>query len=244
MATARGARRKGDPWAGRGARRARRLALGLERLGWPESSIDRLLAAADAASFPRGRVIYRDGSAAARLYWVLEGVAKLFVPGALGRRVLVTLAKPGALLGSHLVIGGRRLDTAIALTPMHVAAIETATFQEIVHELPPEITQRMTRGTLDYYSRTFLRTVKLLTLDLRGKLALGLLDVADGFGVTDADGRLVKVRLTHEDLAELTGISRARVTKALAEFAAQGLVVRRGRDLVVRVRELREVCGD
>jgi hypothetical protein len=29
----------------------------------------------------------------------------------------------------------------------------------------------------------------------------------------------------------------------LAEFTEQGLVVRRGRDLVVRVRELREVCG-
>jgi CRP/FNR family transcriptional regulator len=224
-------------------RRARKLAAGLIRLGWPAPSIERLVEAADLASFPRGRVIYRDGSAATRLYWMLDGVAKLIVPGSLGRRVLVSLAKPGALLGSHLVVAGRRLDTAIALTPVHAAAIDTAEFQSIVHELPPAITQLMTRGTLDYFSRTFLRTVKLLTLDLRGKLALGLLDLAEGFGVMDAEGRLVKVRLTHEDLAELTGISRARVTKTIAEFSTQGLVVRRGRDLVVRVRELREVAG-
>jgi len=224
-------------------RRARKLAQGLRRLGWPEASIERLLDAAELVAFPRGRVIYRDASAATRLYWMLEGVAKLSIPGGLGRRVLVTLAKPGSLLGSYMVVGGRRLDTASALTPIRAASIDVGAFQEIVSELPPPVIQSMTRGTLDYFSRTFVRTVKLLTLDLRGKLALGLLDVADGFGVVDADGRLLKVRLTHEELAELTGISRARVTKALQEFAVQGLVVRRGRDLVVNARQLRELFG-
>jgi CRP-like cAMP-binding protein len=224
-------------------RRGRKLAQGLVRLGWPAESVTRLLDAAELVSFPRNRVIYRDGSAATRLFWMLDGVAKLFIPGALGKRVLVSLAKPGALLGSHLIVGGRRLDTAIALTPIRAAAIDIAAFQEIVVDLPPPIIQAMTRGTLDYFSRTFLRTVRLLTLDLRGKLALGLLDVADGFGVAEAEGRLIKVRLTHEDLAELTGISRARVTQVLREFETQGVVVRRGRDLVVKPRALRDVCG-
>lgn len=224
-------------------RRARKLAQGLRRLGWPEPSVERLLEAAELVAFPRGRVIYRDGSAATRLYWMLDGVAKLSIPGGLGRRVLVTLAKPGSLLGSYMVVGERRLDTASALTAIRAAAIDVPSFQSIVSDLPPPVIQSMTRGTLDYFSRTFVRTVKLLTLDLRGKLALGLLDVADGFGVVDADGRLLKVRLTHEELAELTGLSRARVTKALAEFAELGLVVRRGRDLVVNAKQLRELCG-
>jgi len=224
-------------------RRARKLAQGLRRLGWPEDSIARLLESAELVSFPRGRVIYRDGSAAARLYWMLDGVAKLSIPGGLGRRVLVTLAKPGSLLGSYMVVGERRLDTASALTAIRAAAIDVPSFQSIVSELPPAVIQSMTRGTLDYFSRTFVRTVKLLTLDLRGKLALGLLDIADGFGVVDADGRLLKIRLTHEELAELTGLSRARVTKALREFAEAGMVVRRGRDLVVNAKQLRDVCG-
>lgn len=224
-------------------RSTRKLSQGLRRLGWPEDRIDELLDEARSVRFDRGRVLYRDGSTATELFWMLEGVAKLSVPGALGKRVLVALAKPGALLGSHLVVGGKRLDEATALTPLHAAALPNARFREITAGLPVPVLQEMTRVTLDYLSRTFARTVKLLTLDLRGKLALGLLDVADGFGVVDADGRLLKIRLTHEELADLTGVSRARVTKALREFADQGLVVRRGRDLVIRARELREVCG-
>lgn len=224
-------------------RSARKLSAGLRRLGWPEAEIDQFLDEARSVRFERGRVLYRDGSSATDLYWMLEGVAKLSVPGALGKRVLVALAKPGALLGMHLVAGGKRLDEASALTPLHAAEISSTRFREITAGLPVAVLQEMTRVTLDYLSRTFARTVKLLTLDLRGKLALGLLDVADGFGVIDADGRLLKIRLTHEEIADLTGVSRARVTKALREFADQGLVVRRGRDLVIRARELREVCG-
>jgi CRP-like cAMP-binding protein len=223
-------------------RSARKLQAGLRRLGWPDDRIEELLDSARSVRFERGCVLYRDGSTATDLYWMLEGVAKLSVPGALGKRVLVALAKPGALLGSHLVVGGKRLDEAAALTPLHAAAIPNATFREITAGLPVPVLQEMTRVTLDYLAKTFARTVKLLTLDLRGKLALGLLDVADGFGVVDADGRLLKIRLTHEELADLTGVSRARVTKALREFAEQGLVVRRGRDLVIRAPELREVC--
>lgn len=234
---------RADPPLRDQARSTRKLEAGLRRLGWPDASIDDLVDAARSVRFERGRVLYRDGSTATDLFWMLEGVAKLSVPGALGRRVLVALAKPGALLGSHLVVSGRRLDEATALTPLHAAAIPNARFREITSHLPTPVLQEMTRVTLDYLSRTFARTVKLLTLDLRGKLALGLLDVADGFGVIDADGRLLKIRLTHEELADLTGVSRARVTKALREFAEQGLVVRRGRDLVIRARELREVCG-
>lgn len=220
-----------------------KLEGGLRRLGWPEPSVARLLAASEIVTFPRARTIYTEGSQASRLYWMLDGVAKLSVAGCHGRRVLVALAKPGALLGSHLIVSGRRMDTAVALTEVRAAAIDLATFQSIAYELPPGLIQAMTRRTLEVFSRTFLRTVKLLTFDLRGKLALALADLADGFGVTDAEGRLLKVRLTHEDLSELAGVSRARVTKVLREFAEHGLVRRRGRDLVVDGHALRELGG-
>ncbi|MBM4266348.1 MAG: Crp/Fnr family transcriptional regulator [Deltaproteobacteria bacterium] len=224
-------------------RSARKLAQGLLRQGWPAPCVERFLDEARSVRFARGRVLYREGSSASDHFWLLDGVAKLSVPGALGKRVLVSLAKPGALLGSHLAVGGRRLEEACALTEVHAAQLGAPRFREITADLPVEVLQSMTRGTLDHFSRTFARTVKLLTLDLRGKLALGLADVADGFGVLDADGRLLKIRLTHEELADLAGVSRARVTKTLREFVREGLVVRRGRDLVVRARELREVYG-
>jgi CRP-like cAMP-binding protein len=89
------------------------------------------------------------------------------------------------------------------------------------------------RGTLDHFSCTFRRTLRLLTLDLRGKVALALLDLADGFGVSGADGLLAPFDVTHRDPAELTGVSRARVTKVLKEMEHRRQFVRRGRPLGV-----------
>jgi CRP-like cAMP-binding protein len=225
-------------------RALRRLDAGLVRLGWPAAEVARLLAAAQLVELPRRHVLYRAGSPATRVWWVLDGVAKVLVPGAHGRRVLVGLAKPGAVLGSHLAVGGRRIDAAEALTPMRVAEVSLPAFKEITAALPTEVVLGMMRGTLDHLSRTFRRTLRLLTLDLRGKVALALLDLADGFGVPDADGRLLPVDVTHGDLAELTGVSRARVTKVLAELDRHGVIVRRGRHLVVDVGALRPLAAE
>jgi len=226
------------------ARALRRLEAGLARGGWPAAEIARLLSHAALLELPRRHVLYRAGSAATRVWWVLDGVAKVLVPGASDRRVLVGLAKPGAVLGSHLAVGGRRIDAAEALTPMRVAEVAMPAFREIAAALPSEVVLTMMRGTLDHLSRTFRRTLRLLTLDLRGKIALALLDLTESFGVADADGRLLPLDVTHADLAELTGVSRARVTKVLAELERQKLVVRRGRRLVVNVADLQVIAGE
>jgi len=239
----RGRRARRQRSADRDQHGLRKLGAGLRRLGWPEPSIAQLLDVARIVTFPHGQTIYADGSPAIRLFWLLDGVVKLFVPGPDGRRVLVALAKPGALLGSTLVIGERRMEMAVTLTDVRAAAFERDAFQAVTRSLPAELLQAMTGRTLEVLSRSFLRTVRLLTLDLRGKLALSLAELADGFGVADAEGRLLKVQLTHGDLAELAGISRARVTKVLREFTECGLVRRRGRSLVVNSRALRELMN-
>lgn len=184
---------------GQNVRALRRLDAGLRRVGWPDAEVARLVAHASLIELPRRHVLYRAGSAATRLWWVLDGVAKVVVPGANGRRVLVGLAKPGAVLGSHLAVGGRRIDGAETLTPMRVAEVSLPVFREITAALPAEVVLGMMRGTLDHLSRTFRRTLRLLTLDLRGKVALALLDLADGFGVPDADGHLLPIDVTHGD---------------------------------------------
>jgi CRP-like cAMP-binding protein len=83
----------------------------------------------------------------------------------------------------------------------------------------------------------------LLHLDLKGRVAKRLLQLAAGDGAGAQDGALVPT-MTHGDLASLCGGSRENVTRTLAELERRGLVVREGRRYRLRdVRALSRLAG-
>jgi len=222
----------------------RLFARGLERLGWPGPSIERLLADAAPATFAAGRTIYREGSPARRFFWIVDGVASVSLRGSLGHRVPLSLARPGALLGRSLVASGRRLDRAVAFTPVRALAIEPGHFDAILRELPTDASRRTEHGALADHSRTLVRTVRLLTHDEIGRLALALVDAAEGLASAPREARSVRLRIGATELADIAGVPAAGVPRGLDELVARGLVRRRGRDLFLRLRELLELCGD
>jgi Crp-like helix-turn-helix domain len=61
-----------------------------------------------------------------------------------------------------------------------------------------------------------------------------LLELSENFGVQDRRGVRLTVRASHKDLAELVGATRPRVTEYLASFERKHLMVRDGRQLIVR----------
>jgi CRP-like cAMP-binding protein len=78
-----------------------------------------------------------------------------------------------------------------------------------------------------------LQTV-LLFKGAPARLAQTLLDLARDHGVRDAEGVLVPLKLSQQDLASLIGVTRESVNLALADFRARGLVEQEGRHLRIR----------
>ena len=50
--------------------------------------------------------------------------------------------------------------------------------------------------------------------------------------------RLLRISLSHKDLADLVGGSRPRVTEHLAELEREHLLIRQGRQLIVRLDKI------
>lgn len=85
--------------------------------------------------------------------------------------------------------------------------------------------------------------LEFLNLDLHERIALTLLELCSDFGVEEARGTLLTVVLSHKQLANLVGASRPRVTEHLARLEGEGLVVRQGRQLVVRQERLENLMS-
>jgi hypothetical protein len=73
-----------------------------------------------------------------------------------------------------------------------------------------------------------------MSCTLEERVALILLELSENFGVRDGQGVRLTVPARHKDIAELVGASRPRVTEYLALFEREHLIVRDGRQLIVR----------
>ena len=73
----------------------------------------------------------------------------------------------------------------------------------------------------------------LLGLDLRARLLSTLLQLCSNFGAIESRGTLLRVSLSHKDLADMVGASRPRVTEHLKELEREHLLIRQGRQLIV-----------
>lgn len=193
--------------------------------GLDRAAVDALFAAATARRFPRGASIYPQGTHRGAVFIVLAGTVSVSIVLPNGDQILCAFYQPGALFGFPIVEGERpRWSAADAFTAATVAVVPRREFERIIAGLPPAVVIRFFNKVLERQARYAMRLVHCVALDLRGRLALTLADLAMTFGVQDRDGVRVDLPITHENLAEMVGASRERVSKGMAGLMAEGLI--------------------
>ena len=70
-----------------------------------------------------------------------------------------------------------------------------------------------------------------------------LLELCSDFGVEESRGTLLRVSFSHQDIANLVGASRPRVTEHLAQLEREHLVIRQGRQMIIRADKIETGIG-
>lgn len=193
--------------------------------GLDRATVEALFAAATIRHFPRGASIYPQGTHRGALFIVVAGEVSLSVLLPNGQRILCALNQPGAIFGFPIVETERpRWSAAEAFTPASVALVPRREFERVMAALPPAVVLRFFNKVLERQARFSMRLVHCVALDVRGRLALTLADLATTFGTPEGDGLRVQLPITHENLAEMVGASRERISKGMAGLMAEGLI--------------------
>ena len=187
-------------------------------------------------SFKRGTYLFHEGDAASDVYLLEEGEVEItsFTMG--GHRRLVTTLTPPRMFGEFAVLGEiTRTASALALTDVTVSSLRgTAFLAEI--ESNPEVARELLRGLARFVASHEDQIEDLLFLDLRGRVAKRILDLAGEAGITPS--------ITQADLASLCGGSRENVTRVLTELQKRGLVKRDGQRYVLKKpAQLAKIAG-
>jgi CRP-like cAMP-binding protein len=191
------------------------------------------------ANFKRREVILPEEALAAGVHILLRGVAKITCLNRCHQRVTVALLAPGPLPEFPSLPISRWHFRCESHSDCRVGSLGRDQFDVITRAAPQSALRQFHENNLMQWYRFFEGGLSfLLALDLRERLVLALLQLCSSFGVIESRGTLLRVSLSHKELADLVGGSRPRVTEHLAELEREHLLIRQGRQLIVRLDKI------
>lgn len=201
--------------------------------------IRRLESRCRARRFPGGTPVYLPGDEASAVYLLARGRAKVCHLTEDGKQSILAFIEPGELFGElALLEPGPRDDYVETLEPSVVVMIPGDEVRQMMRQ-HPEVSLGITKVIGLRRKRIERRLKNLLFLSNRQRLVHLLLELAEQYGWPTSDGIDLRIRLSHQDLANIIGSTRETVTVGLGKLQLEGLVrVRRRRVRLLDIERL------
>lgn len=209
---------------------------GLKNISWLTSrQLDRLADALVIRRVEKRGTIFDKKHSPESAYVLLSGIARITCRNRKGDRSLVMMIAPGMIPGVPPAVTGIRYNFRCeAITDCQVGTVTLATFIEIALGIASADFKRMAASYSGRWDLVQLRCANFMACTLEERVALVLLELSENFGVRERQGVRLTVAARQQDLAELVGASRPRVTEYLSAFERKHLIVRDGRRFIVR----------
>lgn len=168
--------------------------------------------ASEVRVYRRSELVARELDRADRLVLVLEGSADICRHSEDGRRTIFRRMHPPAAIGYLLLAGEPHTADVVAGRSLRAALVPVAALREAFREHPAALYKALARlaELVDALSSEILEE---RTLPLVERVRRAILRNADQHGV---------LRMSHEELAECVGASRAAVSRAVKRLEAAG----------------------
>lgn len=191
-------------------------------------------------TFRAGEVIFHRDDPGLVLYVIRAGRVKICLAGPDGQEIVLALFGAGDYFGELALLDGQpRSASAVAVEPTETLALQRSDFIRAV-ERYPRIAISVMHVLAQRLRQTDSMVEDLLFLDVHGRVAKKLLELAETHGVRSGEGIRIEMRLTQGELAAMVGASRESVNKVMGYFTDKGLVsTDRYRVTVLRLADLR-----
>jgi CRP-like cAMP-binding protein len=217
----------------------------LKALPWAtDHQLEQLLSHLALQHVERQTSLFSEGEASKSLYLLIAGAVKLSLHSQGGEEILVSLIAPGEFFGiTSLMTGMTRGFHCEAFSDCWVAVIQPEMFVSTLLGVSFSNFSALMGSTVSRWEDLLYRYTRFQGLNLPQRLSFALLELARKFGVHDARGIIIILQLTHEDLANLVGASRQKVTEHLKDLERQEAILRDGRRLIVVPERLQAIAG-
>lgn len=182
--------------------------------------------------------VYTCGDQNEMVYFIESGQIKLLMLSPEGKECLLAIHSAGDIFGELCLSGsGARLETATAMKATILKQIPSSQFFA-----------RLRRDSLFEGFARYLAVriadqqqviADLVTVDSEQRLGKTLLQLGCTLGKKDPHGLRIETKISHEELSEMVGTTRPRISTFMERFRKHGLLERnREHSLVVKGKKL------
>ena len=182
--------------------------------------------------------VYTCGDQDDAVYFIESGQVKLLMVSAEGRECLLAIHSGGDIFGELCLSGlGTRLETATAMEATTLKQITSAQFFARLSR------DSLIEGFVRYLAVRIADQqqiiANLVTVDSEQRLGKTLLQLARTMGKKDPRSIRIELKITHEELSEMVGTTRPRISFFMQRFHNLGLIeTNRERFLIIKEQQL------
>jgi CRP-like cAMP-binding protein len=204
-----------------------------------------IIAAGRFYEMPPGGFFFHQGEDSTMLYVIAEGRVKLTQVTDDGQQIIVDYFGPGEGLGIIVALN-------LVPYPLSAEAIEPCTTVGWTRQTMRDLMLRHSRLALNgmrmvgqRFTQMQNRFQELATQRVERRVARALMRLVRQFGRRTADGVLIDVALSREDLAQMTGTNLYTVSRILSKWEGDGLIASgRKRITLLKAHELVALAED
>ena len=186
------------------------------------------------SSYPADALLFVEGQLPRGVYMLCKGRVKLTMTSPEGKSIILHIAEPGELIGLNDAMSGKPYEfSAETLEPCQVNFIKREAFLRLVREHPQVSAHATDQLSRDYRAACLQIRSLGLSRTASEKVARFLLEVA-AKGQETNQGTRMNLALTHEEIAQIVGVSRETVTRTLTELKNKSLITVKGPTVIIR----------
>ena len=187
--------------------------------------------------------VYTAGDPDEAVYFIESGQVKLLMLSTEGKECLLAIHGPGDIFGELSLSGlGARLEAAMA---MQVTVLKRIPCSQFFARLRRD---SLFEGFVRYLAVRIADQqqviANLVTVDSEQRLGQTLLQLARTMGKKDPRSIRIELKITHEELSEMVGTTRPRISLFMQRFHHLGLIeTNKDRFFIIKESKLTQYLG-
>jgi CRP-like cAMP-binding protein len=199
-----------------------------------EAELQEIAALAQTRSVPTDTTIFHEGDPADSIFLVVGGRVKVVTTSSDGKEFILSVLGSGQVFGEMgLLEAAPRSASVVSITEVELLIIKREDFDRLLTS-SPGISRKLMAILSRRLRRANSKMESLAYMDVAGRLARYLLDMALDHGQRLGNGWVVVRRPTHSDIAHSIGTSRETVSRLINEFEEGFGLVNKGKFTYIR----------